>query len=51
MSPEQGIRRDIDEDGDLLIRRMGKVEVSKKKLLPRLGESAWFDAATRGPRS
>src|SRR6476659_1938148 len=51
MPPEQGIRRDIDEDGDLLIRRMGKVEVSKQKLLPRLGEPAWFDAATRGPRS
>jgi len=51
MPPEQGIRRDIDEDGDLLIRRMGKVEVSEQKLLPRLGEPAWFDAATRGPRS
>jgi len=51
MPPEQGIRRDIDEDGDLLIRRMGTVEVSKQKLLPRLGEPAWFDAATRGPRS
>jgi biotin-(acetyl-CoA carboxylase) ligase len=51
MPPEQDIRRDIDEDGDLLIRRMGKVEVSKQKLLPRLGEPDWFDAATRGPRS
>jgi biotin-(acetyl-CoA carboxylase) ligase len=51
MPPEQGIRRDIDEDGNLLIRRMGKVEVSKQKLLSRLGEPAWFDAATRGPRS
>src|SRR5215475_390736 len=51
MPPKQGIRRDIDEDGDLLIRRMGKVDVSRQKLLPRLGEPAWFDAATRGPRS
>jgi biotin-(acetyl-CoA carboxylase) ligase len=51
MPPKQGIRRDIDEDGDLLIRHMGKVDVSRQKLLPRLGEPAWFDAATRGPRS
>jgi biotin-(acetyl-CoA carboxylase) ligase len=51
MPREQGIRRDIDENGDLLVRRMGKVEVSKQKLLPRLGQPAWFDAATRGPRS
>ena len=51
MPREQGLRRDIDENGDLLIRRMGKVEVSKQKLLPRLGQPAWFDAATRGPRS
>ncbi len=51
MSREQSIRRDIDENGDLLIRRTGKVEVSKQKFLPRLGQPAWFDAATRGPRS
>lgn len=51
MPREQGIRRDIDENGDLLVRRMGKVEVSKQKLLPLLGQPAWFDAATRGPRS
>jgi hypothetical protein len=27
----QGIRRDIDDNGDLLIRRMGKAEVVRKK--------------------
>jgi len=48
---EQGVRRDIDENGDLLIRKMGKVEVAKQKLLPRLDQPAWFDAKTRGPRS
>jgi hypothetical protein len=51
MPLEEGIRRDIDENGDLLILRMGKVETSKQKLLPRLGQPAWFNAATRGPRS
>jgi hypothetical protein len=28
---EQGMRRDIDDNGDLLVRRMGKVDVERKK--------------------
>ena len=51
MPGEQGVRSDIDENGDLLIRRMGKVEVTRKKLLPRFAEPAWFDPQARGPRS
>src|SRR5262245_59639441 len=48
---EQGARRDIDENGDLLVRRMGKVDIVRQKLLPRLGRPAWFDARARGPRA
>jgi biotin-(acetyl-CoA carboxylase) ligase len=48
---EQGIRRDIDDNGDLLIRGMGKAEVTRKKFLPKLGEPAWFDPQARGPRT
>jgi biotin-(acetyl-CoA carboxylase) ligase len=48
---EQGMRRDIDENGDLLVRRMGKAEVRRQKFLPSLDQPAWFDPATRGPRS
>jgi biotin-(acetyl-CoA carboxylase) ligase len=48
---EKGVRRDIDENGDLLVRRMGKVEVERKKFLPRLNAPAWFDPAARGPRA
>ena len=48
---EQGLRRDIDDNGDLLIRRMGKVEVTRKKLLPKLAEPGWYDPQARGPRS
>jgi biotin-(acetyl-CoA carboxylase) ligase len=48
---EQGVRRDIDENGDLLIRRMGKAEVVKQKFLPRLGQPIWFDAKAKGPRA
>ena len=48
---EQGIRRDIDDNGDLLIRRMGKAEVTRKKFLRRIAEPAWFDPQARGPRA
>ena len=48
---EKGLRRDIDENGDLLIRRMGKVEVERKALVPRLAKPGWFDPKSKGPRS
>jgi biotin-(acetyl-CoA carboxylase) ligase len=48
---EQGVRRDIDDNGDLLIRRMNKADVARQKLLPRLEQSAWFDPAAKGPRT
>ena len=43
---EQGVRRDIDDNGDLLIRRMGKTEVERKKLLAALAAPSWFDPAS-----
>jgi hypothetical protein len=45
------VRRDIDENGDLLIRRMGKTQVERKKFLPKLAAPAWFDPVAKGPRS
>jgi hypothetical protein len=48
---EQGLRREIDENGDLLIRRMGKTGVARQKFLPRLAKPAWFDPAAKGPRA
>jgi biotin-(acetyl-CoA carboxylase) ligase len=48
---DKGLRRDIDESGDLLVRRMGKVEVERKTLLPLLATPSWLDPKTRGPRS
>jgi biotin-(acetyl-CoA carboxylase) ligase len=47
---DRGLRRDIDERGDLLVRRMGKVEVERKKLLPLLATPSWLDPKTRGPK-
>lgn len=43
-----GLRRDIDENGDLLLRQMGKVD--RRVLVEKLAEVAWFDPDTRGPR-
>jgi biotin-(acetyl-CoA carboxylase) ligase len=48
---DAGMRRDIDETGDLLVRRAGKVDVERRKLIQALAQPAWFDPTTRGPRS
>jgi hypothetical protein len=50
LEPEKGLRRDIDETGDLLLRRMGKVDVERRKLIPALATPSWLDPETRGPR-
>jgi len=47
----QGVRRDIDENGDLLVRRMGKVDVERRRLAPILAQPTWFDPQSRGPRA
>jgi biotin-(acetyl-CoA carboxylase) ligase len=51
VSPEKGARRDIDENGDLLIRRMDASEVERMKLLPRLSAPSWYDPKAKGPRT
>jgi Biotin/lipoate A/B protein ligase family len=48
LAPEPGVRRDIDENGDLLVRRAGKAE--RRPLLPALGVPSWLDPTTGGPR-
>jgi hypothetical protein len=48
---EPGVRRDIDDNGDLLIRRMGKSEVERKTFLAKLAAPSWFDPVTKGPRA
>ena len=46
-----GMRRDLDENGDLLIRRIGTAQIERKQLLPQLAEPSWFDPASRSPRT
>jgi biotin-(acetyl-CoA carboxylase) ligase len=48
--PESGVRRDIDDNGDLMVRRMGKVEAERRPLLRALATPSWLDPATGGPR-
>jgi biotin-(acetyl-CoA carboxylase) ligase len=48
---DKGLRRDIDESGDLLVRRMGKVDIERCKLLAALSAPSWLDPKTRGPRT
>jgi hypothetical protein len=47
---EAGTERTIDGVGDLLVRRQGKLDVKKHRLLPALAASSWLDPATGGPK-
>jgi biotin-(acetyl-CoA carboxylase) ligase len=48
--PEQGARRDIDDNGDLLVRRMGRSAVERCELVAALAKPSWLDPQTRGPK-
>jgi hypothetical protein len=50
LAPEKGVRRDLDTNGDLLVRRIGKAQSERRSLLRALREPAWLDPATGGPR-
>jgi hypothetical protein len=47
---EPGSERTIDGVGDLLVRRKGKLDVKKHRLLPTLTTPSWLDPETGGPR-
>src|SRR5215472_14283097 len=54
LAPESGVRRDVAENGDLLVRRVianaGRGEAEQRLLLRALGQPSWLDPATGGPR-
>jgi Biotin/lipoate A/B protein ligase family len=50
LAPATGLRREIAENGDLLVRRMGRVEVERLSLLPALRQPSWLDPESGGPR-
>jgi len=47
---ETGVRRDIDENGDLLVRRAAKGGAERMNLKAALATPSWLDPQTRGPR-
>lgn len=51
LKPEKGVSRNIDDNGDLLVRHVGKADAARSKLLPALAAApAWLDPETGGPR-
>jgi hypothetical protein len=48
LGTDEPVERSIDGLGDLLTRRKGKLATEKKKLVPALARSAWYDAESRG---
>src|SRR5262249_7987403 len=47
---EPGVERTIDGAGDLLVRRKGKLDVKKHRLLPTLAVPSWLDPSTGAPK-
>jgi Biotin/lipoate A/B protein ligase family len=52
LSPENGVRREIADNGDLLVRRTATNadRAERLSLLTALAEPSWLDPATGGPR-
>ena len=50
LSPEKGARRQIDENGDVLIRWAASSQVDRRPLIPALLKSSWYDPERGGPR-
>ena len=50
LKADKGVRRDIAENGDLLVRHAGKAAVERRPLVAALAQPAWLDPATGGPR-
>jgi hypothetical protein len=50
LAPEKGVRREIDHNGDLLVRRVASEAVERHPLIPALAIPSWLDPASGGPR-
>ena len=51
LAPEKGVRRDIDDNGDLLVRRVGKPEPSGSRWSPRSPRRRGSIRRRGGPRA
>ena len=50
LAPEKSVRRDIDDNGDLLVQRIDRPDVERRPLIAALAKPSWIDPKTRGPR-
>jgi biotin-(acetyl-CoA carboxylase) ligase len=50
LSPEKGARRDIGENGDLIVRWAASNQMERRALVPALRAPSWYDAKRGGPR-
>ena len=50
LSLEKGARRDIDQNGDLLVRWIASDQAQRRALVPALEAPSWYDAKRGGPR-
>ncbi|HEY3641044.1 MAG TPA: biotin/lipoate--protein ligase family protein [Xanthobacteraceae bacterium] len=51
LAPARGLRRDIDENGDLLLRPLGGGKVGRRSFIAALAVPSWLDPETGGPRA
>jgi biotin-(acetyl-CoA carboxylase) ligase len=47
---ERGARRDIEDNGDLVVRHAAKEGTARRALVPALAMPSWLDPATGGPK-
>ena len=50
LAPEKGARRDIDENGDLIVRWTASDQMDRRPLVPAVTVPSWYDAKRGGPR-
>jgi hypothetical protein len=50
LAPESGVRRQLDENGDLLVQRMASAEPIRHSLVSALSRTSWLDPETGAPR-
>ncbi|HZT28170.1 MAG TPA: biotin/lipoate--protein ligase family protein [Pseudolabrys sp.] len=49
MTRDSGLRCDIDDNGDLLLRRLMSNTTERRELVPRLKQPSWYDAKSKAP--
>jgi hypothetical protein len=50
LAPERGARCELDDNGDLLVRRVDKAAIDRRSLLRDLETPSWLDPTTGAPR-